>query len=44
MVFGEEGCTVSEVLRDAIRSYMKEPEWLRRERLQRLPSRQTGDE
>ena len=34
--------TVSELLRDAIRLYMEEREWRRRERLERLRTRQTG--
>ena len=35
----EEGRTVSEFLRDAIRLYMDEREWLRRERRQRAEAR-----
>ena len=38
-VVGEEGRTVSEFLRDAIRLYMDEREWLRRERRQRAEAR-----
>ena len=33
--------TVSELLREAIRLYMEEREWRRRERLERLRSRRT---
>ena len=35
-VVKEEGRTVSELLREAIRLYMEEREWRRRERLERL--------
>ena len=38
-VVDEEGRTVSEFLRDAIRLYMDEREWLRRERRQRAKAR-----
>ena len=39
----EEDRTVSELLREAIRLYMEEREWRRRERLERLRhSRRTG--
>ena len=38
-VVDEEGRTVSEFLRDAIRLYMDEREWLRRERRQRAEAR-----
>ena len=41
-VVKEEARTVSELLREAIRLYMEEREWRRRERLERLRSRQTG--
>ena len=41
-VMKEEGPTVSELLRDAIRLYMEEKEWRRRERLERLRSRETA--
>ena len=41
-VVKEEDRTVSELLREAIRLYMEEREWRRRERLERLRSRQTG--
>ena len=40
-VVREEERTVSELLREAIRLYMEEREWRRRERLQRLRSHQT---
>ena len=39
-VVEEEGRTVSEFLREAIRLYMEEREWRRQERLERLRSRQ----
>ena len=39
-VVKEEERTVSELLREAIRLYMEEREWRRRERLERLRSRQ----
>ena len=38
----EEGRTMSELLREALRQYMEEREWRRRERLERLRSRRTG--
>ena len=41
-VVKEEDRTVSELLREAIRLYMEEREWRRRERIERLRSRQTG--
>ena len=41
-VVKEEDRTVSELLREAIRLYMEEREWRRRERLERLRTRQTG--
>ena len=41
-VVKEENRTVSELLREAIRLYMEEREWRRRERLERLRSRRTG--
>ncbi len=41
-VVKEEDRTVSELLREAIRLYMEEKEWRRRERLERLRTRQTG--
>ena len=40
-VVKEEDRTVSELLREAIRIYMEEREWRRRERLERLRSRTT---
>ena len=40
-VVKEEDRTVSELLREAIRLYMEEREWRKRERLERLRSRQT---
>ena len=41
-VVREKDRTVSELLREAIRLYMEEREWPRRERLERLRTRQTG--
>ena len=38
-VVKEEGLTMSEFLRDAIRLYMEEREWLRQERRQRAKAR-----
>ena len=43
-VVKEEERTVSELLREAIRLYMEEREWRRRERLERLRSRRTTDQ
>ena len=43
-VVKEEDRTVSELLREAIRLYMEEREWRRRERLERLRSRQNEQE
>ena len=43
-VVKEEERTVSELLREAIRLYMEEREWRRRERLKRLRSRQTTEQ
>ena len=43
-VVDEEGRTVSEFLRDAIRLYMDEREWLRQERRQRAKARRGRDE
>ena len=40
-VVNEEGRTVSEFLREAIRLYMEEREWRIQERMQRRRSRQT---
>ncbi len=41
-VVKEEDRSVSELLREAIRLYMEEREWRRRERLERLRSRLGG--
>ncbi len=43
-VVKEEQRTVSELLREAIRLYMEEREWRRRERLEWLRSRQNEQE
>ena len=43
-VVDEEGRTVSEFLRDAIRLYMDEREWLRQERRQRAEARRNDEE
>ena len=43
-VVKEEDRTVSELLREAIRLYMDEREWRRRERLERLRSRRTTEQ
>ena len=43
-VVKEEDRTVSELLREAIRLYMEEREWRRRERMERLRPRQTEQE
>ena len=43
-VVDEEGRTVSEFLRDAIRLYMDEREWLRQERRQRAKARRGRNE
>ena len=43
-VVREEERTVSELLREAIRLYMEEREWRRRERLERLRSRTTTEQ
>ncbi len=43
-VVKEEDRTVSELLREAIRLYMEEREWRRRERLDRLRSRPNEQE
>ena len=37
----EEGRTLSEFVRDAVRLYMEERKWLRQERMRRRRSRQT---
>ena len=43
-VVKEEDLSVSELLREAIRLYMEEREWRRRERLERLRSRRTTEQ
>ena len=43
-VVKEEGRTMSELLRDAIRLYMDEREWLRQERRQRAEARRNEQE
>ena len=43
-VVEEDGRTVSEFLREAIRLYMEEREWLRRERRQRAEARRNDQE
>ena len=43
-VVKEEDRTVSELLREAIRLYMEEREWRRRERRERLRSRRTTEQ
>ena len=43
-VVKEEGRTMSEFLRDAIRLYMDEREWLRQERRQRAEARRNERE
>ncbi len=43
-VVKEEERTVSELLREAIRLYMEEKEWRRRERLERLRSCMTTEQ
>ena len=43
-VVKEEGRTMSEFLREAIRLYMDEREWLRRERRQRAKARRGRNE
>ena len=43
-VVDEEGRTMSEFLREAIRLYMDEREWLRQERRQRAKARQNEQE
>ena len=40
----EEGRTMSEVIREALRLYMDEREWLRRERRQRAEARRNQAE
>ena len=43
-VVKEEGRTMREFLRDAIRLYMEEREWLRQERRQRAKARRNDQE
>ena len=43
-IVDEEDRTMSEFLREAIRLYMDEREWLRRERRQRAEARRNQDE
>ena len=43
-VVKEDGRTMSEFLREAIRSYMDEREWLRQERRQRAMARRNEQE
>ena len=43
-VMKEDDLSVSELLREAIRLFMEEREWRRRERLERLRSRQKEQE
>ena len=43
-VMKEDDLSVSELLRQAIRLFMEEREWRRRERLERLRSRQNEQE
>ena len=43
-VVNEDGRTMSEFLREAIRLYMDEREWLRRERRQRAKARRNEQE
>ena len=43
-VVKEDGRTVSEFLREAIRLYMEEREWLQRERRQRAEARRNDQE
>ena len=43
-VVKEEDRTVSELLREAIRLYMEERDWRRRERLERLKAGQSEQE
>ena len=44
LVMREDDLSVSELLRQAIRLFMEEREWRRRERLERLRSRRTEQE
>ncbi len=41
-VMREEGRTMSELIREALRNYMEEREWMRTIRYERLKARQTG--
>ena len=43
-VMKEDDLSVSELLRQGIRLFMEEREWRKRERLERLRSRQDGQE
>ena len=43
-VVDEDGRTMSEFLREAIRLYMEEREWLRRERRERATARRNDQE
>ena len=43
-VMQEEGRTMSELIREALRLYMDEREWLRRERRQRAETRRNEQE
>ncbi|MDE2861733.1 MAG: ribbon-helix-helix protein, CopG family [Chloroflexota bacterium] len=43
-VVQEEGRTMSEVVREALRLYMDEREWLRQKRRQRAEARRNPDE
>ena len=43
-ILKEEGRNMSEFLREAIRLYMDEREWLRRERQERAEARRTDQE
>ena len=43
-VMREEGRTMSELIREALRNYMEEREWLRTIRYERLSSRQAEQE
>ena len=43
-ILKEEGRTMSEFLREAIRLYMDEREWLRKERYQRAEARRTDQQ
>ena len=43
-VMREEGRTMSELIREALRNYMEECEWLRTIRYERLKARQAEEE